>query len=128
MFDLDGSATPFSMNVAAAWNSDVPEGGIAVAFSQLLSGNLVHQGVSTPFTGSLTGSATFFPENVETLAGRIVLDGIGSGDFFASGRTTLIAEPGTLALIGIALAGMGAAVRRRDITRALRGGSGTVAS
>jgi hypothetical protein len=128
MFDLDGSATPFSMNVAAAWNSDMPEGGIAVAFSQLLSGNLVHQGVSTPFTGSLTGSATFFPENVETLAGRIVLDGIGSGDFFASGRTTLIAEPGTLALIGIALAGMGGAVRRRDITRALRGGSGTVAS
>lgn len=128
MFDLDGSSTPFSMNVAAAWDSDMPEVGIAVAFSQLLSGNLVHQGVSTPFTGSFTGSATFFPDNVERLAGRIVLDGIGSGDFFASGRTTLIAEPGTLALIGIALAGMGATVRRRYTARALPGGSGTLAA
>lgn len=113
-FQLDGSASPFSLNVASTWDADMPDTGISVPFTQALTGSLTYLGVTTPFTGSIAGNTTFFSGNFETIAGNIILDGIGTGVFSASGQTMMIPEPATLALVGIGLAGL-CAVRRRTL-------------
>lgn len=106
-FELSGSSTPFSLNVASTWDADMPDTGLAVPFTQLLSGNLIYQGISHAFTGSIQGTTTFFGDNYETIAGNIILDGIGTGVFSASGRTLVTPEPATLMLLCIGIAGLG---------------------
>lgn len=110
---LDDSVAPFLLNVASSWDADMPDTGIAVPFTHALAGSLTYLGVTQPFIGSLTGNTTFFSDNFETIAGSIILDGIGTGVFSASGQTMMVPEPATLALVGIGLAGLGAMRRRK---------------
>ena len=111
-FDLDGSGPPFSLNIAPVLNAEVPDAGIAVPYTQTLAGTLTFMGSTQPFTGEINGTATFFTGNLETIAGDITLDGIGSGVFSATGRTAVVPEPGTLLLLGSALL-LAMAQRRR---------------
>ena len=74
-------------------------------------------GSKQPFTGILSGTVTFFTDR-ETIAGNILLDGIGSGVFSATGSTTIVPilpvpEPGTLLLLSSAMLLLGMAQRRR---------------
>lgn len=101
-FQLDGVGPSFQLNVASTWDADLPDSGLSVPFTQGLSGTLSYQGNTMPFTGQINGLVTFFSDNFETIAGSIVLDQIGSGQFSASGHT-VIAEPAALALFGSAL-------------------------
>jgi len=109
---LDGIGPPFSLNVASVWDATVPDTGLSVPFTQALAGQILFQGSSTPFSGLIDGTVTFFPDNHETIAGSITLAGIGSGSFSASGRTT-IPEPDSLALLGAGLLVLATAMSRR---------------
>jgi hypothetical protein len=108
-FLLDGSGPQFQLDVAPTWDATLPDTGIAVPFTQALSGSLSFMGSTMPFTGQIAGSVTFHSSNFETIAGQITLDNIGSGVFSASGRT-VIPEPATLILMASAIGLMGAMV------------------
>ena len=119
-FDLAGSGPSFSLNDAAVLDADMPDTGIAVPYTQALDGTLTFLGSTEPFTGTIDGTVTFLPDDQETIAGNISLDGIGSGVFSASGSTIVTPEPGTLLLVGSALAPLAIAQQRRRRSRRAR--------
>lgn len=112
---------PWLINVASVWDAaEFPATGLAVPFSQTLSGTLTFGALSTPFTGLVSGTLTFLSDNFERFVGTIDLPGIGQGAFIASGQSRLVAEPGTLPLSVATLMMLAAAVmlaRRRGRPR-----------
>jgi len=74
---------PWMINLASIWGQNIPDSGLAVPFSQPLSGTIFINSVPNPFTGNFTGTVTFFADNLETICGTINF-GAGNGTLCGS--------------------------------------------
>lgn len=104
---------PWSIDLDAAWDADLPDTGLILPYAQAFEGTLAFGGLTMPFVGSIAGTVTFFPGGVETVAGSFDF-GFGSGSFSATGTSRLvpIPEPASFLLLAAAL-GVLAALHRR---------------
>ncbi len=81
--------------------------------------NAIVFGIDTPLSGSVNESATFFGVTLASLgmvAGESITASWGNNNaIIRTVAATPIAEPGTLALVGVGLLGMGLARRRKKV-------------
>lgn len=106
---------PWSIDLGAAWDADVPDSGLILPYSQGFTGTLTFGALTMPFAGTIAGTVTFFRGGRETVAGTFDLGGgLGTGRVSATGASQLvqIAEPASLLLVVSAL-GLFAALSRR---------------
>lgn len=104
-FTLDGTPI-YTANLAAIWAQPSLPATVSIPTAVELAGTLMVDGMSTPFTGTLSDVTTFFPNGSQTDMDTLSFEtdfGPLSGTISASATPELVPEPASLVLLGSAV-------------------------
>lgn len=110
-FNLASNPT-YSVNLAPIWGEDIPPGGLSVPLDVTFSGTLFFNAIPSSFSGTFSGTDTFFTDGSTTDQGTITFDtdfGVFTGNLTASAQPVLVAVPETSTWVEmlIGFAGLG---------------------
>ena len=113
LFTLSGTPA-FDVNLSPIWAEPTLPATVTIPTDVAIAGTLSVNGSSSPFTGTLTDSTTYFPDGSQTDVDTLAFStdfGSLTGTISATATPVLVPEPSTWVLFGSGLLALGAGRR-----------------
>jgi hypothetical protein len=113
LFTLSGTPA-FDVNLSPIWAEPTLPATVTIPTDVAIAGTLSVNGSSSPFTGTLTDSTTYYPDGSQTDVDTLAFStnfGSLTGTISATATPVLVAEPSTWVLFGSGLLALGAGRR-----------------